>query len=76
MLKDTGDRIMRLWCEDCKYCHQWDDCFGGVYYACKATKIERSNSIHHWYAPDGKCGERNKNNNCKYYVRKWWKFWR
>ena len=65
-----------LFCEDCRYCHQWDDCFGGCYYDCKATKIECSDPIHHYFANDGKCEDRNKNNDCVYYKRKWWKLWR
>jgi len=71
---------MKVYCEDCK----WYFCFAtdtADMSECNHPKnmiiVDESNYKYEWIHKKSKDvpWKLNKNNNCKYYQRKWWKFW-
>ena len=55
----------KVYCENCKYFKETNNyflgCGGFIDRYCKFYSID--------------CEKINRNNNCLYYKRKWWKFW-
>ena len=57
-------------CRNCKYCpsNYYKGPFIGLVNICYCGKEDST-----W--GENVCGISNKNGNCPYYKRKWWKFW-
>ena len=68
------DVSMKVYCGNCKYYRSVDDACGG-YSDCKYKTGKGSNYLHRYNKTIGDPETQNKNNNCEYYRRPWWKFW-
>ena len=59
--------MRKVYCKNCKCLGRGDD------FSCEVRNINKAIGLRFssWHLPQ----EKNKNNDCKDYIRKWWKFW-
>lgn len=78
MKRTSNPPLQKVYCENCRYWHavrawgvlsQIGNCYYRKYYSSFVSHKDFEYPFH------GKEGEQNKDNDCKYYKRKWWKFW-
>ena len=64
---------MKIYCENCKYCY-WDDfsSYGGDF-CCKAKGPVYGYNFYRKYEIEIKCEDRNKDNECSWYKKRWYK---
>ena len=66
------DKGKKIYCCDCKFIdfHGSDD-----YARCVASQIPWSDGIRKYKTNGEYCLEKNKQNDCQDYKRKWWRWW-
>ena len=66
---------MKVYCYDCK--HRWSGADWWTDDQCRHpdNMMPIDTPLYHYEQPYTKLAEMNKNNDCKLYQRKWWKFW-
>ena len=69
---------MKVYCGDCRYYHSVPvgDYGSGGYGYCQLLREKHEDATAKYFLPvvSGH-KDKNKNNNCKDWDRKWWKFW-
>ena len=64
---------MKTYCKNCKYGRKYD--YVDEYYCNKIVESYIDNMTGEYWERKYENSILNKNNKCKYYKRKWWKFW-